>query len=142
MSASAVKRIILWFWTVWLAVIASTNLFSLLKALGLVDRNFVFASKNFELVRSFMATYGAPLGLSELAFCGVVIWQWTAVYLFLTAHGSRKNTNAAFGAALALFAAFLVAGEFFLRFDFEAIHMRIVIALLVSLLAMHLLPDD
>ncbi|HWI65191.1 MAG TPA: hypothetical protein VNT75_25455 [Symbiobacteriaceae bacterium] len=142
MRAATVKRILLTFWAVWLAVIASTNLFSLLKALALIDRGFVFASQNFDLVRSFLDTYRALSGFAVLAFTGVVLWQWCAVYLFLTAHGDRKKQNAAFGAALALFAAFLVAGEFFLRFDFEAIHMRIFIALLVSLLAMHLLPDD
>lgn len=142
MNTATVKRIMLQFWALWLSVIAATNLFSLLKALGLVSRDFVFASNNFALVHSYMASYHVPHNLIVVAFSKIVGMQWVAAWLFFRAPGNRRTANAAFGAGLALFAAFLVAGEFFLRFDYEAIHMRIFIALLVSWLAVHLLPDD
>jgi len=142
MKASAVKRIMLLFWALWLSVIAATNLFSLLKALGLVSRDFVFASNNFALVHSYMALYHVPHNLIVVAFGKIVGWQWFTAWLFFRAFRSRRTANAAYGAGLALFAAFLVAGEVFLRFDYEAIHMRILIALLLSWLALHLVPDD
>lgn len=145
MGASAGKRVLLLFWALWLGVIAATNLFSLLRAVQVIDQQWVFASNNFNLVRSFMSGYGAPHSWVVVAFSGVVVWQWLTVALFLRALSGapdRKAENAAFSTGLALFAAFLVAGEFFLRFDYEAIHMRIVMAMIVSWLAMHVLPDN
>lgn len=145
MNASIGKRIILGFWAFWIGIIAMTNLFSLLKAVRLIDRGFLFASHNFELVRSYLATYRAPTSLAIIAFAGLVLWQFATAALFCRAQADihdKKAANAAISAALALFAAFLVAGEFFLRFDFEAIHIRIFMALLLSWLVIHLLPDD
>lgn len=145
MTASVGKRIILGFWTLWIGIIAVTNLFSLLKAVHLVDRGFPFASHNFDLVRSYLATYRAPTSLAIAAFGGIVLWQFLTALLFCRAQadiGDRKATNAAISAGLALFAAFLVAGEFFLRFDFEAIHIRIFMSMMLSWLIIHLLPDD
>ncbi|MDF2629895.1 MAG: hypothetical protein K0R39_3726 [Symbiobacteriaceae bacterium] len=145
MNTSVGKRIILGFWALWIGIIATTNLFSLLKALRLVGRDFRLASHNFDLVRGYLATYPSLAGLATIAFAGVVVWQFRTAYLFFRAQaciGDRKATNAAIGAGMALFAAFLVAGEFFLRFDFEAIHIRIFMAMMISWLVIHLLPDD
>jgi len=145
MSASVGKRIILAFWTLWIGIIATTNLFSLLKVLRLVDGAVPFASHNFDLVRGYLATYRLPTNFAIIAFVGVVLWQFATAVLFcraLTDIANKKATNAAIGAGLALFAAFLVAGELFLRFDFEAIHIRIFMALMLSWLVIHLLPND
>jgi hypothetical protein len=143
MTGTAIKRGILLFWALWLGLVAATNLFSLLKAAGVVGARWAFASHNFALVRSFMATYHLPLGLVKLAFAGVVLWQMAAVALFAQAlaTGRRKTVCTAFGVSAGLFAAFLLAGELFLRFDYEAVHMRTLTALLVSFLVVSLLPD-
>lgn len=145
MSTTTVKRIICGFWALWIGAIAATNLFSLLKALTLVGPAWRFASHNFELVRSYLTAFRLPIGVVVIAFAALVFWQYQTTWLFLRAAAApadRRRANAAFGAGMALFAAFLVVGELVLRFDFEAIHMRIFMAQAISWMAIHLLPDD
>jgi len=139
MTSGYMKRGILLFWAVWLGIIAASNLTGLLKALRLVDVRF--ASNNFELVRGISATYGTPAGVAGLLFVGIILWQFVAAYRFLTAWGSVDRIHAAFGVSLALWAGFLIAGEFFVHYEYEGIHMRIFTAQLASLLTIRLLPD-
>lgn len=143
MSTATLKRGLLLFWALWLGLVAVSNFFSLMKALGLVHPRLVFASHNFSLVRSFFATYHLPAQAALVAFAGVVLWQFIATGLLVQAavDGARKTACTALGVTAALFAAFLLAGEFFLRFDFEAVHMRALTAQLVSLLVIYLVPS-
>jgi hypothetical protein len=108
-----------------------------------VGAGWAFASHNFALVRSFMATYHLPLDLVKLTFVGVVLWQLVAASLLVQALATKslKTACTALGVGAGLFAAFLLAGELFLRFDYEAVHMRTLTALLVSFLVVSLLPD-
>lgn len=139
MTSGHIKRGILLFWAVWLAIIAASNLTGLLRAVGLVD--FRFASNNLQLVRGITAAYGTPAGMAGVIFVGIILWQFVAAYRFFLAWRSVDHLYAAFGVSLALWAGFLIAGEFFVHYEYEGIHMRIFTAQLASLLTIRLLPD-
>lgn len=146
MNAATIKRGILLFWTLWIGSITLTNLFSFFKAMGVLMPVWPFASHNFELVRTITTARGEPSALAELLFGSIVAWQAVASARFWEAfrsYGRDKLTPVftAFGLSLALWAAFLLAGEFFLHFEYEGIHMRIAIAQLASLLAIVHLPE-
>jgi len=147
MTGAGIKRGLLLFWAAWLAVIAASNLFGFLKALGLLEPGWRFASQNFRLVREITASYETTAGLAGLLFIGIIAWQAYSVCGFLQAYLTYRGPvnwpaiYRAFGVSLALWAAFLVAGELFVHYEYEGIHMRILTAQLASLLAIRLLPD-
>lgn len=67
----------------------------------------------------------------------VILWQALAAWLFRQALGRDEMVHRAFAVATGLWAAFLVADELFLTYALEAVHLRLFIAQLLSLLVIH-----
>jgi hypothetical protein len=93
--------------------------------------------------------YGVPTPLVVVLFAGVVAWEGLATLVMWTAvrslggppEGSRADAvDRAFTVALGLFAAFVVADEFFIAYHVEGTHLQVFLALLASLLVVRLLP--
>jgi hypothetical protein len=147
----AVKRLILLFWATWLSIVFLTNLFDALKALGIVGEGWAFASGNWALVLATTRIYRVPTPVVAVLFAGVMAWESLSATLMWKALGALgavpyargvPAVNRAFAVALGLFAAFMVADEIFIAYPVENTHMRIFVTLLVSLLALRLLPDE
>jgi hypothetical protein len=146
------KRLILGFWACWFTIVFLTNLFDGLKALGLVGERWAFASGNWAFMVATTRIYRVPTLLVGVLFAGVVAWEGLSALLMWTAAGvagrdpgdprGAKAADRAFTVALALFAAFVLADEIFIAYSVEGTHLRIFLALLVSLLALRLLPDE
>ena len=54
----------------------------------------------------------------------------------------RRPVDALFVVGIALWAGFVLADEVLVAYDVEATHLRLLVAQLVSFLAVHLLPND
>lgn len=142
------KLVLLFFWSMWFGVVFLTNLFSGLKAAGMVGESWMFASKNYEAVKKAVSIYRAPSWLPALLFVGVVAWQLTAAGLFGWAFstslaGGRVDTaavNAAFVAGIGLWGAFMLADEITIKYAYEQSHELLFIAQLATLVAMYVLP--
>ena len=143
----ALKLALLLFWTAWFAVVFLTNVFGGLKAMGALPPSWKFASGNYQAVAKATARYGPPAWLPPVLFVGVVLWQLAAAALFAWAAGAWllegrldwRAVNLAFGAGIGLWAAFMLADEIVLKYEFERTHELLFIAQLVSLVAMHVL---
>ena len=141
------KLAILAFWAAWFTIVLATNLFGALRAAGRLPAEWKFASKNYELVVKAVSLYEAPAWVPRLLFAGVMAWQLGTAALFWYALASScaegvldmAAVNAACGAGILLWAAFMVADEITLKYAMEQPHELLFIAQLASLLAMHLI---
>lgn len=144
----ALKLALLLFWTAWFAVVFLTNVFGGLKAMGVLPPSWNFASTNYQAVVKATAMYVPPAWLPPVLFLGVVLWQLAVAALFAWAAGAWlldgrldwRAVNLAFGAGIGLWAAFMLADEIVLKYEFERTHELLFIAQLASLVAMHVLP--
>lgn len=144
----APKLALLLFWTAWFAVVFITNAFGGLRAMGMLPGSWKFASSNYEAVVKATAMYRPPPWLPSLLFAGVLLWQLAVAALFAWAAGGWlfegrpdwRAVNLAFGGGIALWAAFMLADEITLKYEFERTHELLFIAQLASLMAMHVLP--
>jgi hypothetical protein len=143
------KLALILFWAAWFGVVCLTNLFSGLKAAGFLGESWKFASKNYASVAKAVSLYGAPAWVPALLFAGVIAWQLVTASLFAWALCSSlaagavaiAAVNAAFAAAIGLWAAFMIADEITIKYAYEQAHELLFIAQLACLVAMHLLPS-
>lgn len=146
-SAKQVRGVILFFWAAYLSLVVATNTCDALKALGILPDSWTFASGNFAFLRSVTAKHGTPDALNILLFAGVIAWEalaavlhWRAALRFRAGDASRIVP--AFTVSMALWGAFILADEVFISYDVEATHFRLLIAGIVSLMAIQLLPVE
>jgi hypothetical protein len=143
------KRSLLLIWAVWLTVVFLSNLADAAKEAGLLGPTWAFASGNWKAVQETTARYGTPEVMSALLFAGVILWEligaglfWWAFAAFRGKDSGRNVVYAAFTTALLLWGAFFVSDELFIAYAFEATHLRLFIAFLLTLLAIELLPEE
>ena len=134
------------FWGAWFSIVFLTNAFSAMKAGGMLPPTWRFASKNDEMVAKAVSIYAPPPWVPRFLFLGVMAWQLLAAALFWYALASSGGAgivdldavNAACGAGIALWAAFMIADEITIKYAMEQPHELLFIAQLASLLVMHL----
>jgi hypothetical protein len=144
------KQALLAFWSVWLTLVCLTNVLDGARALGLLDQDWAFASGNYCLLVATTARYETPMWLNGVLFVGVICWEGLAAVLFwLTLLRFRGRAGAegtpllytAFTVSLLLWAGFMIADDVFIAYALEAIHIRLFVAQLMTLLAIELLPE-
>jgi hypothetical protein len=145
MSAAFLKRTLLGCWAAWQTIVLTTNVLDGLKALGLLDESWPFASGNYGYVVATTARYGTPVWLNGVLFLGVLAWEATAASLFWVAWWTYRRTRSwlypAFSAGLSLWMALAIASEVFIAYAVEGTHWRLFTAQLATLLAIELLPE-
>jgi hypothetical protein len=137
------------FWMAWFAVVAATNACGALKALGKLPASWRFVSANYEAIVKATAMYAPPRWLPALLFAGVIAWQLAAFALLACALAGSLLAGAidlraatiALAAGIALWAAFMLADEITVKYEFERTHELLFIAQLATLVALHILPD-
>lgn len=148
-QAIFLKRVLLFFWAVWLSVVFLSNFADALKEIGWLGESLAFASGNFKFIQATTARYGTPDFVNALLFAGVIVWEgvatllfWWAAWTFRGRKSGRKILYFAFTSSLLLWGAFLVADEIFIAYPVESTHLRLFIAHLLTLLAIDLLPEE
>jgi hypothetical protein len=147
MTAVFLKRALLAFWAAWLTVVLTTNVLDGLKAAGLLNESWRFASGNYRFLAETTARYGTPAWLNAALFAGVIAWEGVAAALFWLAWWAYRGPRgrgmryAAFATALSLWLAFAVADEVFIAYQVEGTHLRVFMAQVATLLAVELLPE-
>lgn len=140
-NSNSIKRGLLCFWALWLTVVVASNICDGLIQLQVIPLSWPFASGNFGAILKVTARYQLPRMICGLLLAGVIVWESVAMVLFwraaIAADGSdhgRKLIYPAFACVLALMAAFVIIDEVCIVYDLEASHLRLLIALLASLL--------
>lgn len=99
-----------------------------------------FLSHNYALVKGVLSIYHLPEAITTLLFILILITEGIIMCLFWMAVSNKKWINSAFTVSLFLWAGFLVGEEIFIAYAFEGVHLNLLVAELVSLLAIRLLP--
>jgi hypothetical protein len=152
-SALPIKRGLLFFWALWFSLVLATNVADGMKALGLLPDTWPLVSGNYAFVKKVMSIYSTPVWLVGTLFALVVLWEGLATLLFWRAfiqfdgvdQPGLATVYAAFAVSLALWAAFIVWDEILLVYqttNLEAVHLGILTAQLMTLVAIRALPDD
>lgn len=150
LTTGTFKLGLLLFWALYFSLIFITNWFDALKAVGVLGDGWRVASGNWDFVRTTTAIYDTPGWLRAVLFTGVLAWELLGAALFWRAFLVVRRggafagplLDAPFIAGASLFAAFVLADEIFVAYSVEGTHVRILVALIVSLLAVRLLPDE
>ena len=110
------KRLLLFFWAVWLTGVFLSNSTDAGKGLVLLGESWAFASGNGKLLQETTAGYGIPDAVNAILFAGVILWEgvasvlfWRAAWSFRGRSSARKAVYFAFTTSLLLWGAFLVA---------------------------------
>ncbi len=140
-GANLLKRTLVGGWALWWTVVLASNLADAGKVLGRVPEGWAFASGNYGFISQTTARYEVPAWVNGVLFAGVIVWEASATVLFWLACGWRRWRYPAFTAGLGLWLAFLVADEICIAYAVEATHLRLLIAQLLTLLALELVPD-
>lgn len=136
-------------WAGWFSLVVLSNVCDALKQAGALPAGWRFVSGNLKQVREAVSVYRCPAGCAALLFGGVVLWEalaaallWRALVLSVAGPGLALGAvNLAFTCALGLWAAFLLAEEVFRQYRTESKHLLFFIAQLLSLAALHWLPE-
>jgi hypothetical protein len=143
-NTTGIHRVLLLFWGLWYAIVALTNLGDALLALGVVSPDWKFASGNYGLIQQVVGRYPTPEWLTMPLFAAVILWEGLAAALFLRAclawragaveANARGGARLAYAVGIGLFATFLLVDEFFIAYQMEGSHLRILVAHVVCLL--------
>jgi len=151
---TTLKRLLLWFWALWLSLVVVFNVTDALKELGVLAPTFAYASGNLHAIREVLAPFDLPAALAGVLFACVIAWEalCAALYWWCGAKfaGLRRGERhallvATFTASLGLWAALQIACEIFpseLAYELAGTHRLIFTETLATLLAVTLLPDD
>jgi hypothetical protein len=153
LGLSYIKRGLVAFWALWSSLVFASNLTDGLRSLGLLPSSFPFASGNYLAIVDVTQIYGTAPMIAAALFLGVLGWDALNVFLFWRAtsdgEGSRAGrfgkVDTAFAVGLTLWGALMLADELFLSYNvgpFEETHRSIFVAMLVSFLAVRLLPRE
>ncbi|WP_421827401.1 hypothetical protein [Larkinella sp.] len=144
-SGKTIQAVLLLFWALYFSLVLGSNSTDALKALGLLPTDWVFASGNYALVQKVVGIYHSPVWLAGLFYTGVLVWQAVGAVLLWSAFAatvrqtSQYQTTAyrALTVTIGLWAAFILADEFFLAYEMSglsATHFSLLIAEIGTLL--------
>lgn len=147
-KVNAISRGVVCFWALWFSIVFASNVCDALMHLGLLPETWPFASGNFVAITKVTARYTIPTAVLGGLFLGVILWELVGAVLFWRAVVSMALTcldrgilYGAFGCGLALMAAFVITDEICIVYDLEAAHLRLLVAMLISLLFVEFVPD-
>jgi hypothetical protein len=126
-------------WAVWFSLVALSNVFDGLKAMGLLGEHWRFASGNFAAIEQVTSIYKLPRFVNGLLYLAVIVVEIGIANLLWRSLGRRdpKTREAAFTLAVALFGGFLLADELFVAWPtgLAHVHFGILVALIVTWIA-------
>jgi hypothetical protein len=129
---------LLGFWALYFAIVALSNLTDLLGSVHLLPAGWRWVSGNLAFIAASTGKFGVPAWLNPVLLAGVIAWEVLAAVLFWRAarEPSGPWLGPAFVAGLGLWATFILLDEVLLIFETgaEATHLRLLIALLLTLL--------
>jgi hypothetical protein len=136
------------FWAAWISIVVIANTVDALRVAGVLSPDARLASGNYSAIVDISDRLAVPHRLDFIIFLVIILWEaiagillWRAALYAVT--GSHLRLGAAdtgLGFLLALFAGFMLADEVFHAFKTETDHRSIATLLLISLLALHILP--
>jgi hypothetical protein len=135
------------FWAAWISIVVVANVVDALRVTGVLS-GARLASGNYSAIVHVSDRLDVPHSLDFIIFLVIILWEtiaavllWIAAALSVTGSGSRLSaTDTGLSVLLALFAGFMLADEVFHAFKTESDHRSIAALILISVIALHVLP--
>ena len=134
------------FWGLYFTLAGSSNLIDALRHFGLLREAMKFDSENYTRLMKVVSRFKRSPGITKLLFVWLLTWELTAAGIFwltsflLWATGSFQLVDASYAVGMSFFASLTIGNELFLFYESEEEHVTLLVALLLSLVAIHLLP--
>lgn len=152
-SGKNISSILLLFWALYLSLVLLSNTVDALKALGVLPPDAVFVSGNFGLIEKVVSIYQSPGWLAGFLYAGVLVWQTVGSVLLWKAYvATVRNTPnqqavayRALTTLIGLWAAFIIADEFFLAYEMpglSATHFNLLIASIATALTFRMMSYE
>lgn len=144
-STTVIKQGVLLMWALWMTLVTVYNLLDALKGLRLIPQSWK-TSSNLALLISTTRGHNVPVWFVWAMLWGVIVWELWASVLFWQAvfGGGLRVASAALGLTLLLWAAFILANQFFMTWLTEPgavqAHRSLFAVTGISLLLLYVLP--
>ncbi len=151
LSNYMLKKIIILIWSLWILIVALSNVADALRNTGILPDHFKFVSGNFGYIQAATQIYNFPVWLNAVLFLLAIILEILMCVFFFKLFFKMKEGNDAlvnppFFFGVVLFGGFLIMDEFLIAYDrlggIEQNHFTIFTALIASYLLIKLLPGD
>ncbi len=135
---------LLLFWGLYFSLAGTGNVVDWMTRHGYRGRYFRFSSKNYELVERVAKRHGTDVSKVRVLFVLIMSWELLSAALYILALvlstlGDPVLVPYAFFAGMGLFAGLILGNEAFVYYDDEEEHVVMMLAQLVSYLAVAVL---
>lgn len=135
---------LLLFWGIYFSMAATGNIADWLTQHGYRGKYFRFSSKNFELLERVAQKHGSGARLMQVLFVVIASWELLSAVTYLSAFGLYLTGGFllvpyAFFVGMGLFAGLVLGNEAFIYYDDEEEHVVMLLAQLISYIAVVLL---
>ncbi len=135
---------LLLFWGIYFSMAATGNISDWLTQHGHRGKYFRFSSKNLELLEKVTMKHGSGKRIAQVLFAVIASWETLSAALYLSALGLYLIGNYflvpyAFFVGMGLFAGLVLGNEAFIYYDDEEEHTVMLLAQLISYIAVVLL---
>lgn len=140
-SVNLVSAGLLLFWGVYFSMAGTGNVANWLSRGGQRGRYFRFSSKNLELLEAVAKKHGSSTLSTRALFVVIMLWELLSAALYLSALAlyligrSGLLLPYAFFTGMGLFAGLVLGNEAFIYYDDEEEHVVMLLAQLVSYIA-------
>lgn len=140
-SILTLKQGVILFYALWMSIVTLKNLIEWLKEIGVLPESWRrLLSGNYSAMREVLGD-SVPTALVKTLLILVTIWEAFAAYLLWRALLiDFAFIPMAFGAALALWAIFMLVDELFSAYDLFVVHLRLFTSTLLILIFLLLIP--
>jgi hypothetical protein len=136
------KRILVFFWAMYLSLVSLTNIVDLLDAIAAIDWKFL-NSGNFDYMRSVVKVYAVGSVPTKLLLAGALLVEVIGACLFWRAVADRTARPAmqALCYASAVWIAFIFMTEFFVAYASESVFQELLLLIIGPALFVALVPE-
>ena len=121
----SIKRIVVLFWALFFTIVFATNLCDAFREIGMLPKDWAFASGNFGFVKQAVVIFSLPDGFTWTLYGLIILLELTIAFLFWKTwrngdalrSSDGRSAATAFGAAIILWSVFLLSDEFFIVYD-------------------------
>lgn len=135
---TTIRRGAILFWALWFTVVTLSDLTNFCQQINFLPANFIFSSKNYDLVSQYLTNYGVKSNHVILGvFFSLIMWAFVTAVLFWIALFSINSIMPyfAFFISFCMTGFFMLADEFFIQYSLEHGHMlRLSLQLLCFIL--------
>lgn len=134
-SSKFIQRIIILFWSLWFTLVSLSDITNFLQLAHILPVDFVFTSKNYDLVHQYLSLFGFNSFALSLLLFGMIVSAAILISITFWISTFTMNPvwiNLAFLSSILLTMFFILCDEIFIQYTIEHGHTIRLTLLLIS----------